>query len=219
MSDFFEKEMLRLTGEANGKLEAILEVLKTPMKAVSAPPPMKGISTRRPSSAEAVASIFQDEQMQYVAAAIATANVPEWDVIAPFEVPRSTKWPRLRKVWMQMHPDCAVCRTKVLCVPHHVKPVHLWPEHELDPDNLVTLCPPHHLLFGHYMNWRSYNINVREDAIAWAKEIGSRPMLPTAAKQAMAGQETELLRQSFEAKGDAFCDRYEQETPVAAESY
>lgn len=104
------------------------------------------------------------------------AAVPEWDTIAPMEAPRSGKWPRLAKIHLSLHPYCAVCETKKLCVPHHIKPFHLHPALELDPDNLITLCPPHHLLFGHLMNWRSVDLQVVEECADWNFRIKNRPM-------------------------------------------
>ncbi|GCE16544.1 HNH endonuclease [Dictyobacter kobayashii] len=77
---------------------------------------------------------------------------------------------------------------------HHIKPFHLYPELELDPNNLITLCEirgrTHHLLIGHLDDWESYNIRVRADtkryahqnAITikanptWQKEVVQRPM-------------------------------------------
>jgi 5-methylcytosine-specific restriction endonuclease McrA len=66
-------------------------------------------------------------------------------------------------------PACVACghRGKHLQV-HHIKPFHLHPQLELDPNNLITLCQApgreHHLLLGHLDAWESYNENVRHDA-------------------------------------------------------
>jgi hypothetical protein len=50
---------------------------------------------------------------------------------------------------------------------HHIKPFHLHPQLELDPNNLITLCEAkgrdHHLLLGHLDEWESYNVNIRSD--------------------------------------------------------
>lgn len=89
---------------------------------------------------------------------------------------RSPEWPRVRNAYVKEHPLCAVCRTTKDCEVHHVQPFHLHPQLELDPTNFITLCRPHHYLFGHFMNWSSFNASVREDAAAWDGRIQSRPL-------------------------------------------
>ena len=86
------------------------------------------------------------------------------------EAPRSDKWPKARKEWLQGHPACAVCDGRKKLEVHHKKPFHLHPDLELDPSNFITLCEKKedgvncHLLFGHLGNFRSYNENVAKDA-------------------------------------------------------
>ena len=58
---------------------------------------------------------------------------------------------------------------------HHVLPFSEFPEEELNPENLETLCKHHHLLVAHLMSWKSHNINVREDAKMWYNKIQQRP--------------------------------------------
>jgi 5-methylcytosine-specific restriction endonuclease McrA len=108
---------------------------------------------------------------------------------------RSPEWPRVAHEHLSHEPACAVCghRGRGLQV-HHIKPFHLYPELELDPKNLITLCEikgrTHHLLIGHLDDWESYNKRVREDAkryshqsataikanSTWQKEVSQRPM-------------------------------------------
>ncbi|WP_149401495.1 HNH endonuclease [Dictyobacter arantiisoli] len=108
---------------------------------------------------------------------------------------RSPEWPRVAHEHLSHQPACVVCghRGKGLQV-HHIKPFHLYPELELDPNNLITLCEirgrTHHLLIGHLDNWESYNKRVREDTkryshqsaaaikanVTWQKEVAQRPM-------------------------------------------
>jgi hypothetical protein len=60
---------------------------------------------------------------------------------------------------------CACCgSTKKLNV-HHKKPFHLFPELELDLNNLITLCMDKecHLKIGHGGDFKDYNPNVEED--------------------------------------------------------
>ena len=92
---------------------------------------------------------------------------------------RSPLWSKTRNVFIKEHPICEVCgRHGTLLRPnevHHCLPFYLHPELELESTNLITLCREHHLLFGHYMNWKSYNINVRSDAELWLLKIINRP--------------------------------------------
>ena len=83
---------------------------------------------------------------------------------------RSPHWPAVRRRWLRTNPVCAVlgCGRRHLPVVrandvHHVTPFHLNPELELDPNNLITLCRPHHLTYGHFGNWRGINVWVRRD--------------------------------------------------------
>lgn len=80
--------------------------------------------------------------------------------------PRSPDWPRVRAEHIRKHPFCAACGGKVDLEVHHVKPFHLFPELELDPTNLMTLCGKKncHIIFGHCHNWSLYNAHAREDA-------------------------------------------------------
>jgi 5-methylcytosine-specific restriction protein A len=94
---------------------------------------------------------------------------------------RSSHWPTVRKNHVKNNPTCALCEgTKKLEV-HHIKPFHLHPELELDPDNLITLCEDKgngvycHLFFGHLGNYKSLNENVREDVELWRNKLKNRP--------------------------------------------
>lgn len=76
---------------------------------------------------------------------------------------RDGRWPALAKAHLQREPWCIACGRVDACVPHHVVPVHAAPQMELEPDNLVTLCPVCHLLIGHGRDWRAWNPHVRAD--------------------------------------------------------
>lgn len=88
---------------------------------------------------------------------------------------RSPQWPMVAREHLQKEPACVVCgyRGRGLQV-HHIKPFHLFPDLELDPNNLITLCEvkgrDHHLLLGHLDDWESYNLNIRTDAKRFHKE-------------------------------------------------
>lgn len=92
---------------------------------------------------------------------------------------RSPKWPEVQRKYLIVHPTCEMCGTKggmmnKLNV-HHIKPYHLFPEFELDEQNLITLCREHHLFAGHLNNFSSYNVTIREDANYWLTKIQQRP--------------------------------------------
>lgn len=108
---------------------------------------------------------------------------------------RSPQWPEVAREHLLHQPGCAACgyEGQGLQV-HHIRPFHLFPQLELDPTNLITLCEvkgrDHHLLLGHLDDWESYNLNVREDVgrfhnekakkiranPTWQKEVQNRPV-------------------------------------------
>ena len=88
---------------------------------------------------------------------------------------RSSQWTDLQKAHLKLSPICLVCGTKRRRQVHHIKPYHLFPELELDPTNLITLCLPHHLLVGHLQYWRSWNPQVVEMAAMLHQAILLRP--------------------------------------------
>ena len=98
------------------------------------------------------------------------------DAFHPACMGRAPGWASLSKRWLREHPRCARCnRLDHANVPHHKKPVHLWPELELDEGNLITLCPECHLREGHLMDWQSYNPTVEEDCARGLQKILCRP--------------------------------------------
>ena len=89
---------------------------------------------------------------------------------------RSSKWTEVRKQHLKEHPSCIACGRDRKLEVHHKTPVHISPELELDPSNLVTLCAdPCHLIFGHLMNFKSYNRLVVEDCAVYLKRVTDRP--------------------------------------------
>ena len=97
------------------------------------------------------------------------------DEIRALSVPRSSKWRKLRQQHIEENPRCAVCGSDQGVVPHHITPVHLDSDKELDQDNLITLCENRtfncHLFFGHLRNWSKHNPNIVEDAKMWKQKI------------------------------------------------
>ena len=90
-------------------------------------------------------------------------------------VPRSSKWPSVRKSHLALHPACEVCGTRKNLECHHIVPYNVRPEMELDFQNLITLCRKDHLLFGHLNSFYSFNKDVKEDACIWKYKIIRRP--------------------------------------------
>lgn len=97
-----------------------------------------------------------------------------------YSTPRHRDWRKVRAEHLLSQPYCMVCgSTKGLQV-HHIKPFHLYPELELEPNNLLTLgtkCSSgnHHYLFGHFENWHSFNPDVAVHAYQFISgiEIGN----------------------------------------------
>lgn len=107
---------------------------------------------------------------------------------------RSSEWGRVEKEHLLREPACLACGHKGHGLQvHHIKPFHLHPQLELDPNNLMTLCEikgrDHHLLLGHLDEWESYNENVKSDVkhfygmtaaqikahAGWQKKVKMRP--------------------------------------------
>ena len=78
---------------------------------------------------------------------------------------RSSHWPVVQHGHLKLHPICECCGSNKKLNVHHKKPFHLYPELELEPTNLITLCMDKqcHLLIGHGNNFKDYNPNVEED--------------------------------------------------------
>jgi hypothetical protein len=97
----------------------------------------------------------------------------------PKDKERSSKWPALRKQFLQGK-SCAVCGSTKKLEAHHKEPFHLFPERELDPLNLIALCESRkdlncHLVFGHLGDFKSYNPSVVTDSATWHKKFDNKP--------------------------------------------
>src|ERR1044072_9650298 len=91
-----------------------------------------------------------------------------------FGIKRSTKWRNIRDSFLKDNPHCSFCDTVKDLQVHHVLPVHLYPQLELEIPNLMTLCPHCHFIIGHFCNWYSYNITVREDCEKFRERVKQR---------------------------------------------
>ena len=90
---------------------------------------------------------------------------------------RSPKWESVRENHIRKNGFCIACLGKNLLEVHHLLPFHLFPERELDPANLMTLCTDGpggmncHLVFGHGGDWKKYQISPREFCIKFYNEF------------------------------------------------
>ena len=94
-------------------------------------------------------------------------------------IKRSSKWSSVRKQYLKLNPNCAVCGKENRFLKsneiHHCIPIFWDKSLELQESNLITLCPEHHFLFGHLMDWKSFAKDVRIDSEIWKKKIQDRP--------------------------------------------
>jgi len=108
-------------------------------------------------------------------------KLPKRDGMTPMlfgSARRSAHWPKTRAEHLAKNPTCAACGTDQKLTVHHIKPFHINPELELDPNNLITLCEGVmncHLRMGHLGNFRSYCVSIAEDAAIFLAKVQSRP--------------------------------------------
>lgn len=91
-----------------------------------------------------------------------------------FGAPRASGWSALRNRTLK-GADCLACGTDRDLEAHHLVPVHVAPELELEPTNLVPLCRDCHFIFGHLKSWTSYNEHVIQDAGNYRRRLECRP--------------------------------------------
>ena len=98
---------------------------------------------------------------------------------------RSSKWPAFKKQYALTHlPVCAICCGTQDLNLHHLRPFHVFPELELDPQNVVWLCNAKqcHIRVGHLGNFQSINPSGATDIVIWRDKIRNRPQTPEAIK-------------------------------------
>ena len=82
----------------------------------------------------------------------------------------------MRKEHLKKQPCCQACGSDRKPEVHHIVPVHLDPSRELDPSNLITLCDKWcHFVFGHLLDYRSWNKDVVRDARHYLEKRRTRP--------------------------------------------
>ena len=101
-------------------------------------------------------------------------------------VERSPHWPTVQHHHLQKFPLCEACGGNVNLNVHHRKPFHLFPDLELEPTNLITLCMDGdkdcHIKLGHGGNFKAYNPNVDADVITVKSNFSMELLTETAVK-------------------------------------
>lgn len=95
-------------------------------------------------------------------------------------VKRSPEWRKVRAEFIRENGGrCALCGLKTNLEVHHIIPVHLAKDRELDKTNLLVLCENKsiycHFVLGHLMNWMAYNPTVVKDVKSLSDKIVNRP--------------------------------------------
>lgn len=89
---------------------------------------------------------------------------------------RSSSWSKVRQQHLEKYPTCAACGRRIKLDVHHIEPVSVDPSRELDPSNLITLCnSPCHFVFGHFMDYKSWNPDVINDCGEFLTKYKNRP--------------------------------------------
>jgi len=99
---------------------------------------------------------------------------------------RSPHWPTVQHAHLKLEPTCAACNGELNLNVHHKKPFHLFPELELEPTNLITLCMDGdkdcHIKLGHGGDFKAYNPNVMEDVATVKSNFSMELLTETAVK-------------------------------------
>ena len=95
-------------------------------------------------------------------------------------ITRSPHWKEIREQAIKNSGGkCAACGLKTNLKVHHIIPLHIDKNMELDPNNLIVLCENKsifcHYVWGHLMNWMSYNIDVVKDTDSYSQKKTNRP--------------------------------------------
>jgi 5-methylcytosine-specific restriction endonuclease McrA len=81
---------------------------------------------------------------------------------------RAKGWRKVAKNHLREEPVCQWCGSKTGLEVHHIRPFQLFPELELDPTNLITLCDSMivgfrcHLRHGHLSDYARWNPLIRK---------------------------------------------------------
>lgn len=92
---------------------------------------------------------------------------------------RSPAWREIRKTHLKKQNCCKACGRNDELEVHHIVPVHINRDLELDLSNLITLCEKCHFIFGHLCNFKSWNVDVVKDCDDFYKKVTKRPYIDT----------------------------------------
>ena len=96
---------------------------------------------------------------------------------------RSPQWHKVEKTHLAKEPKCQWCGGEDRLQVHHVKPFHVNPADELDPNNLITLCEvvgkDCHLLLGHTVSLNPIKGNFRKGVNLTVRENCKDHKIPT----------------------------------------
>ena len=84
---------------------------------------------------------------------------PQAEMYGMCGTPRSGQWRRVQQEHLAKEPTCRVCGGKEDLNVHHLRPFEYFPELELEPKNLITLCNAKrcHITFGHGGDFHAWN--------------------------------------------------------------
>lgn len=102
-------------------------------------------------------------------------NQEKSELLAVESLNRHLDWPKVKRVYLRNHRECAACPRRTNLDVHHKVPIWVNKNLELDESNLMTLCKEHHLFVGHLMSWKSWNPGADVHAALWKKRIEQRP--------------------------------------------
>lgn len=88
---------------------------------------------------------------------------------------RSSKWKTVRSNHLYKQTHCQACGTHKNLQVHHIIPVSIDKTKELDYNNLITLCKTCHFVFGHFMDWNSWNTDVIKDSRVYYTKVINKP--------------------------------------------
>ena len=73
------------------------------------------------------------------------------------------RWRKVRNRHIEyVEPFCQMCGYKKKLEVHHIVPWHIDEALRFDMSNLITLDRECHFRFGHFMDWKDSNKNIRE---------------------------------------------------------
>jgi len=84
------------------------------------------------------------------------------------ELRSSRQWRKVRQAHLAENPRCVICGADSGLAAHHCLDYSSFPEYELHPNNLITVCTLNsgcngHFLYCHMGDWRKTNYNIIND--------------------------------------------------------